>query len=194
MQHANLGLILITILCTFGLIFAQQRSKGVKIFWPICFLAIFQIGSTFWIDTEERFWIFLIINLMWTPLALDDFFNKSVPVWSLIISAGLSGIAFLYFNITSLNILVTVVIILLTARLIIFFIETMLSIQLIGGADYLAAFAFISSLHSHVIGYWIMLFSLLGILHAVRASRAQETIPLIPFMLASWCLVFSMSS
>jgi hypothetical protein len=194
MQHANLGLIVITILCTLGFIITQQRSKGVQILWPICFLAIFQVGGTFWIETEERFWVFLITNLMWTPLAIDDFFNKSVPVWSLIISTGLSGIAFLYFDINTLNLLITVVITLLAARLIILFMETMLSTQLLGGADYLAAFAFISSLHSHVIGYWIMLFSLLGILHAVRASKTQETIPLIPFMLASWCLVFSMSS
>ena len=153
MQHADLGLIIIIILWTVGVIFFQQRSKGIQIFWPVCFLAIFQVGSIVWIESEEKLWVFLIVNLMWTPLAVEDFFNKSVPVWSLIISAGLSGITFLYLQITTLNLLVTIVILIITARVIIFFIETMLSKQLIGGADYLAAFAFISSLHSHAIGY-----------------------------------------
>ena len=74
------------------------------------------------------------------------------------------------------------------------FAEKVFNQQFIGGADYLAAIVFISSLELYLVGYWVTLFSLLGILHIASSANLKVAVPLIPFMLASWCLVFSFSN
>jgi hypothetical protein len=84
--------------------------------------------------------------------------------------------------------------ILLALRICVAVFETLFGKQLIGGADYIAAFAFISTLKSNLLGYWLIFFSLLGILHAVKQNNKTAQIPLIPFMLAGWALTFAISS
>ena len=177
-----------------GIIFFQHRSHGTKLIKPICYLAIFQIGSFFLIENTDFLWVFIVINLMWTPLAIDDFFNKSVSYWPFLIVLLFSTFIFIFFDIISPIKFFSIIFIVLLFRIFVFFAEKVLNQQLVGGADYLAAIVFISSLELYLVGYWVMLFSLLGILHITSSANLKVEVPLIPFMLASWCLVFSFSN
>jgi hypothetical protein len=193
MHPANYQLIIILlILFTIGIIFVQHRSHGMRLLKPVCYLAIFQIGSFFLIENTDFLWVFILINLMWTPLAIDDFFNKSVSYWPFLIVVLFSTLLFIFFDVISPIKFISIVFIILIIRILVFFAEKVLNQQLVGGADYLAAIVFISSLELHIVGYWVILFSLLGILHIKGSANLKVAVPLIPFMLAAWCLVFSL--
>ena len=193
MHPANYQIIIILlILFTIGIIFVQHRSHGMRLLKPVCYLAIFQIGSFFLIENTDFLWVFILINLMWTPLAIDDFFNKSVSYWPFLIVVLLSTLLFIFFDVISPIKFLSIIFIVLLFRIFVFFAEKILNQQLVGGADYLAAIVFISSLELHIVGYWVILFSLLGILHIISSANLKVAVPLIPFMLAAWCLVFSL--
>jgi len=185
-------IIILLILFTIGIIFVQHRSHGMRLLKPLCYLVIFQIGSFFLIENTDFLWVFIVINLMWTPLAIDDFFNKSVSYWPFLIVLLFSTFIFIFFDIISPIKFFSIIFIVLLFRIFVFFAEKVLNQQLVGGADYLAAIVFISSLELHIVGYWVILFSLLGILHIISSANLKVAVPLIPFMLAAWCLVFSL--
>lgn len=186
------NIIILLILFTIGIIFVQHRSHGMRLLKPLCYLVIFQIGSFFLIENTDFLWVFIVINLMWTPLAIDDFFNKSVSYWPFLIVLLFSTFIFIFFDIFSPIKFFSIIFIVLLFRIFVFFAEKVLNQQLVGGADYLAAIVFISSLELHIVGYWVILFSLLGILHIISSANLKVAVPLIPFMLAAWCLVFSL--
>ena len=193
MHPANYQIIIILlILFTIGIIFVQHRSHGMRLLKPVCYLAIFQIGSFFLIENTDFLWVFILINLMWTPLAIDDFFNKSVSYWPFLIVVLFSTLLFIFFDVISPIKFFSIIFIVLLFRIFVFIAEKVLNQQLVGGADYLAAIVFISSLELHIVGYWVILFSLLGILHIISSANLKVAVPLIPFMLAAWCLVFSL--
>ena len=193
MHSANYQIIIILlILFTIGIIFVQHRSHGMRLLKPVCYLAIFQIGSFFLIENTDFLWVFILINLMWTPLAIDDFFNKSVSYWPFLIVVLFSTLLFIFFDVITPIKFFSIIFIVLLFRIFVFFAEKVLNQQLVGGADYLAAIVFISSLELHIVGYWVILFSLLGILHIISSANLKVAVPLIPFMLAAWCLVFSL--
>ena len=193
MHPANYQLIIILlILFTIGIIFVQHRSHGMRLLKPVCYLAIFQIGSFFLIENTDFLWVFILINLMWTPLAIDDFFNKSVSYWPFLIVVLFSTLLFIFFDVITPIKFFSIIFIILLFRIFVFIAEKVLNQQLVGGADYLAAIVFISSLELHIVGYWVILFSLLGILHIISSANLKVAVPLIPFMLAAWCLVFSL--
>ena len=195
MHPADYQIIVISlIVIIIGIIFVQHRSHGMKLIKPICYLAIFQIGSFFLIENTDFLWLYIVINLIWTPLAIDDFFNKSVAYWPFLMIVSLCIFIFIFLDIVSSTVFVLIVLSILLFRGVIFFAEKVFNQQFIGGADYLAAIVFISSLELYLVGYWIMLFSLLGILHITSSANLKVAVPLIPFMLASWCLVFSFSN
>ena len=185
-------IIILLILFTIGIIFVQHRSHGMRLLKPLCYLVIFQIGSFFLIENTDFLWVFIVINFMWTPLAIDDFFNKSVSYWPFLIVLLFSTFIFIFFDIISPIKFFSIIFIVLLFRIFVFFAEKVLNQQLVGGADYLAAIVFISSLELHIVGYWVILFSLLGILHIISSANLKVAVPLIPFMLAAWCLVFSL--
>lgn len=185
-------IIILLILFTIGIIFVQHRSHGMRLLKPLCYLVIFQIGSFFLIENTDFLWVFIVINLMWTPLAIDDFFNKSVSYWPFLIVLLFSTFIFIFFDIISPIKLFLIIFTVLLFRIFVFFAEKVLNQQLVGGADYLAAIVFISSLELNIVGYWVILFSLLGILHIISSANLKVAVPLIPFMLAAWCLVFSL--
>ena len=173
----------------------QQRLKFLTLLKPISYLAIFQLGGIYFLSIKEDvFWVFIFINLLWTPLAIDDYLNKSVAYWPFLFIVSLSTVLLNFFGIGSAIVLLSIATLILIFRILVFFFEKAIGHQLVGGADYLAAFVFISSLDLYFVGHWVILFSLLGILHSLRASSLKVAVPLIPFMLASWCLVFSISN
>jgi len=195
MHPADYQIIVISlIVIIIGIIFVQHRSHGMKLIKPICYLAIFQIGSFFLIENTDFLWLYIVINLIWTPLAIDDFFNKSVAYWPFLMIVSLCIFIFIFLDIVSSTVFVLIVLSILLFRGVIFFAEKVFNQQFIGGADYLAAIVFISSLELYLVGYWVTLFSLLGILHIASSANLKVAVPLIPFMLASWCLVFSFSN
>jgi len=61
--------------------------------------------------------------------------------------------------------------------------------EAIGPADYLAIFSLSFSLLVYTIGIWVILFSLFGMIHYIANNR--QSIPLIPFLFSTWCLVFA---
>ena len=90
------NIIILLILFTIGIIFVQHRSHGMRLLKPLCYLVIFQIGSFFLIENTDFLWVFIVINLMWTPLAIDDFFNKSVSYWPFLIVLLFSTFIFIF--------------------------------------------------------------------------------------------------
>jgi hypothetical protein len=146
------------------------------------------------IQDERNFAFFFLVNLFWLPLAFDDYFTKSVSLQALLIATAATIATVFVFQENTLSYMLIWSSILLALRICVAVFETLFGKQLIGGADYIAAFAFISTLKSNLLGYWLIFFSLLGILHAVKQNNKTAQIPLIPFMLAGWALTFAISS
>lgn len=114
-------IIILLILFTIGIIFVQHRSHGMRLLKPLCYLVIFQIGSFFLIENTDFLWVFIVINLMWTPLAIDDFFNKSVSYWPFLIVLLFSTFIFIFFDIISPIKFFSIIFIVLLFRIFVFF-------------------------------------------------------------------------
>jgi hypothetical protein len=175
-------------------LYLRFKTKGQDNVSPFIFLGLFICGSATLIQDERSFAFFFLVNLFWLPLAIDDYFTKSVSLQALLIATTANIATVFIFKENTLSYMLIWSSILLALRICVAVFETLFGKQLIGGADYIAAFAFISTLKSNLLGYWLILFSLLGILHAVKQNNKTAQIPLIPFMLAGWALTFAISS
>ena len=175
-------------------LYLRFKTKGQDSFSPFIFLGLFICGSATLIQDERSFAFFFLVNLFWLPLAIDDYFTKSVSLQALLIATTATIATVFVFQENTLSYMLIWSSILLALRICVAVFETLFGKQLIGGADYIAAFAFISTLKSNLLGYWLIFFSLLGILHAVKQNNKTAQIPLIPFMLAGWALTFAISS
>ena len=175
-------------------LYLRFKTKGQDSVSPFIFLGLFISGSATLIQDERNFAFFFLVNLFWLPLAFDDYFTKSVSLQALLIATTATIATVFVFQENTLSYMLIWSSILLALRICVAVFETLFGKQLIGGADYIAAFAFISTLKSNLLGYWLIFFSLLGILHAVKQNNKTAQIPLIPFMLAGWALTFAISS
>ena len=175
-------------------LYLRFKTKGQDNVSPFIFLGLFICGSATLIQDERNFAFFFLVNLFWLPLAFDDYFTKSVSLQALLIATTATIATVFVFQENTLSYMLTWSSILLALRICVAVFETLFGKQLIGGADYIAAFAFISTLKSNLLGYWLIFFSLLGILLAVKQHNKTAQIPLIPFMLAGWALTFAISS
>ena len=175
-------------------LYLRFKTKGQDNVSPFIFLGLFICGSTTLRQDERNFAFFFLVNLFWLPLAFDDYFTKSVSLQALLIATTANIATVFIFQENTLSYMLIWSSILLALRICVAVFETLFGKQLIGGADYIAAFAFISTLKSNLLGYWLIFFSLLGILHAVKQNNKTAQIPLIPFMLAGWALTFAISS
>ena len=175
-------------------LYLRFKTKGQDNVSPFIFLGLFICGSATLIQDERSFAFFFLVNLFWLPLAIDDYFTKSVSLQALLIATTATIATVFVFQENTLSYMLIWSSILLALRICVAVFETLFGKQLIGGADYIAAFAFISTLKSNILGYWLIFFSLLGILHAVKQNNKTAQIPLIPFMLAGWALTFAISS
>ena len=175
-------------------LYLRFKTKGQDNVSPFIFLGLFICGSATLIQDERSFAFFFLVNLFWLPLAFDDYFTKSVSLQALLIATTATIATVFVFQENTLSYMLIWSSILLALRICVAVYETLFGKQLIGGADYIAAFAFISTLKSNLLGYWLIFFSLLGILHAVKQNNKTAQIPLIPFMLAGWALTFAISS
>ena len=175
-------------------LYLRFKTKGQDNVSPFIFLGLFICGSATLIQDERSFAFFFLVNLFWLPLAIDDYFTKSVSLQALLIATTANIATVFIFQENTLSYMLIWSSILLALRICVGVFETLIGKQLVGGADYIAAFAFISTLKSNLLGYWLIFFSLLGILHAVKQNNKTAQIPLIPFMLAGWALTFAISS
>ena len=175
-------------------LYLRFKTKGQDSVSQFIFLGLFICGSATLIQDERNFAFFFLVNLFWLPLAFDDYFTKSVSLQALLIATTATIATVFVFQENTLSYMLIWSSILLALRICVAVFETLFGKQLIGGADYIAAFAFISTLKSNLLGYWLIFFSLLGILHAVKQNNKTAQIPLIPFMLAGWALTFAISS
>ena len=175
-------------------LYLRFKTKGQDSVSPVIFLGLFICGSATLIQDERNFAFFFLVNLFWLPLAFDDYFTKSVSLQALLIATTATIATVFVFQENTLSYMLIWSSILLALRICVAVFETLFGKQLVGGADYIAAFAFISTLKSNLLGYWLIFFSLLGILHAVKQNNKTAQIPLIPFMLAGWALTFAISS
>ena len=174
-------------------LYLRFKTKGQDSVSPFIFLGLFICGSATLIQDERSFAFFFLVNLFWLPLAIDDYFTKSVSLQALLIATTATIATVFVFQENTLSYMLIWSSILLALRICVAVFETLFGKQLIGGADYIAAFAFISTLKSNLLGYWLIFFSLLGILHSVKQNNKTAEIPLIPFMLAGWALTFAIS-
>ena len=175
-------------------LYLRFKTKGPDNVSPFIFLGLFICGSGTLIQDERSFAFFFLVNLFWLPLAFDDYFTKSVSLQALLTATTATIATVFVFQENTLSYMLIWSSILLALRICVAVFETLIGKQLVGGADYIAAFAFISTLKSNLLGYWLIFFSLLGILHAVKQNNKTAQIPLIPFMLAGWALTFAISS
>ena len=174
-------------------LYLRFKTKGQDNVSPFIFLGLFICGSATLIQDERNFAFFFLVNLFWLPLAFDDYFTKSVSLQALLIATTANIATVFIFQENTLSYMLIWSSILLALRICVGVFETLIGKQLVGGADYIAAWAFIFTLKSNLLGYWLIFFSLLGILHAVKQNNKTAEIPLIPFMLAGWALTFAIS-
>ena len=169
-------------------IFEKDLLKSLKI---IIFFSIFILTALFLLEgnpTSEIFY-FLLICVLWLPLALDDLDSNSVNRLFLYFASFLSCACL--FMVKTPEIIEFIISPLLV--FIVFFIALMIKNKkgsdAIGPADYLAIFSLSFSLSSYSVGIWIILYSLLGMFHSVINGR--KSIPLIPFLFSAWCLAYA---
>ena len=173
-----------------GIVFFYEKDllKSLKI---IIFFSIFMSTALFLMERSPSGEIlyFLLICILWLPLAIDDLRSSSVNRFFLYFASFLSCACLFMVRkpdtLEMMKSLILVVIVFLVALMI----KNRKGSEAIGPADYLAIFSFSFSLSAHSIGIWIILFSSLGMTHSIINKR--QPIPLIPFLFSAWCLAYA---
>ena len=173
-----------------GIAFFYEKDllKSLKI---IIFFSIFISTALFLLKSSPSAEIvyFLLICVLWSPLALDDFKSNSVNR-SFLYFASFLSCAFLFIVKTpDIHEIMISPILVFIVFLLVLIIKNRKGREAIGPADYLAIFSFSFSLSYSSVGIWIILFSLLGITHSLVNKR--QSIPLIPFLFSAWCLAYA---
>ena len=157
----------------------------------VIFFSVFILTALFLLEgsPSAEIFYFLLVCILWLPLAIDDLKSSSVNRLFLYLASLLSCSCL--FMVKTPDIIELIISPLLV--LIVFFIALIIKNRkgraAIGPADYLAIFSFSFSLPSYSVGIWIIMFSSLGMLHSVANKR--QSIPLIPFLFSAWCLAYA---
>ena len=170
------------------LFFEKDFLKSLKI---IIFFSVFILAALFLQEDSPsgEIFYFLLVCLLWLPLALDDLKSNSVNRLFLYLASFLSCLCLFMVKtpeIAEIMISLLLVLIVFSVALIT---KNRKGREAIGPADYLAIFSFSFSLSPYSVGIWIILFSSLGMIHSVVNKR--QSIPLIPFLLSAWCLAYA---
>ena len=162
--------------------------KSLKIF---IFFSIFILTALFLLEgsPSTEIFYFLLVCILWLPLALDDLKSNSVNRLFLYLASLLSCACLFMLKTPDIIGMTISLILVLVVFLVALIIKNKKGREAIGLADYLAIFSLSFSLLAYTIGIWIILFSLFGMIHYVANNR--QSIPLIPFLFLAWCLVFS---
>ena len=168
--------------------FEKDLLKSLKI---IIFFSIFILTALFLLEDipSAEILYFLLICVLWLPLAIDDLKSSSVNRYFLYFASLLSCACLFMVKTPGTIELIKSPLLVLIIFLIALMIKNRKGSEAIGPADYLAIFSFSFSLSSYSVGIWIILFSLLGMIHSVINGR--KSIPLIPFLFSAWCLAYA---
>ena len=173
-----------------GITFFLEKDflKYLKIF---IFFSIFILTALFLLKSSpsaEIFYFFLVC-ILWLPLALDDLKSNSVNRLFLYLASLFSCACLLMVKTPDIIGMMISLFLVLVVFLVALMIKNRKGREAIGPADYLAIFSFSFSLSYSSVGIWIILFSLLGMIHSVANKR--QSIPLIPFLFSAWCLAYA---
>ena len=171
-----------------ALFYEKDLLRSLK---TIVFFSIFVLTALFLLkgSPSAEIFYFLLVSILWLPLAIDDLKSSSVNRLFLYFASFLScACLFMVRKPDTLEIMISVFLVVLVF-LVALMIKNRKGSEAIGPADYLAIFSFSFSLSAHSIGIWIILFSSLGMTHSIINKR--QSIPLIPFLFSAWCLAYA---
>ena len=167
------------------------RPKNWSTFYGASLATIFALGCLLAVDEVENRKIFVITCLIWIPLTVEDAIYQHVSAKLLYFSTLLTIIMAINFGSNSLLDIAVLVALIIILMICVKYLEHRRNQTVIGSADYFAGSAFMSMLPITSIGIWLMVFPMLGILGYFLNLRSAKQIPLLPYMLAGWCVVFS---
>ena len=168
--------------------FEKDFLKSLKIF---IFFSIFILAALFLLDSSSsaEIFYFLLVCMLWLPLALDDLKSNSVNRLFLYLASILSCLCLFMVRTPDINGMTISLFLVLVVFLVALIIKNKKGREVIGPADYLAIFSLSFSLSSYSVGIWIILFSSLGMIHS--AANKRQSVPLIPFLFSAWCLTYA---
>ena len=168
--------------------FEKDFLKSLK---TITFFSVFILMALFLLKGNPTYKIFyfLLICVLWLPLALDDLNSNSVNQFFLYFASLLSCAGLFMVETPEIIELIISPLLVVTVFLVALVIKSRKGSEAIGSADYLAIFSFSFSLSSYSVGIWIIVFSSLGMVHSIINKR--QAIPLIPFLFSAWCLTYA---
>ena len=168
--------------------FEKDFLKSLKIF---IFFSVFILTALFLLggSPSTEIFYFLLVCILWLPLALDDLKSSSVNRLFLYLASLISCMCLFMVKTPDIIGMTISLILVLIVFLVALIIKNRKGREAIGPADYLAIFSFSFSLSSSSVGIWIIMFSSLGMIHSVANKR--QSIPLIPFLFSAWCLAYA---
>ena len=186
MLPASISIFTYLTLVTF--FFEKDFLKSLK---TIIFFSVFILAALFLLEgsPSAEIFYFLLVCILWLPLALDDLKSNSVNRIFLYLASLFSCLGLLMVKTLDIHGMMISLFLVLIVFLLALIIKNRKGREAIGPADYLAIFSFSFSLSSSSVGIWIILFSSLGMIHSLVNKR--QSIPLIPFLFSAWCLAYA---
>ena len=177
-----------TYLTVVAFFFEKDLLKTLK---TIIFFSVFILVALFLLEgsPSAEIFYFLLVCILWLPLALDDLKSNSVNRIFLYLASLFSCLGLLMVKTLDIHGMMISLFLVLIVFLLALIIKNRKGREAIGPADYLAIFSFSFSLSPYSVGIWIILFSSLGMIHSVVNKRLS--IPLIPFLFSAWCLAYA---
>ena len=170
------------------------RPKNFSELCGSSFAFIFAIGCLFALKEGLCQTAYVAICLLWIPLTVDDAINQNVSAKLLYSATAVTVILSVVVQHRSILDVFIIAVSIFCVFCLVKYLESRVNKVLIGDADYYACLAFVSVLPVSTVGIWLVIFSGLGILGSFVSNRVSQEIPLLPYMLAGWCLVFTLLS
>ena len=170
------------------------RPKNFSELCGSSFAFIFAIGCLFALKEGLCQTAYVAICLLWIPLTVDDAINQNVSAKLLYSATAVTVILSVVVQHRSILDVFIIAVSIFCVFCLVKYLESRVNRVWIGDADYFACFAFVSVLPVSTVGIWLVIFSGLGILGSFVSNRVSQEIPLLPYMLAGWCLVFTLLS
>ena len=167
------------------------RPKNFSELCGSSFAFIFAIGCLFALKEGIIPTLYVAICLLWIPLTVDDAINQNVSAKLLYSATAVTVILSVVVQHRSILDVCIVAVSIFCVFCLVKYLESRVNKFLIGDADYYACLAFVSTLPVSAIGIWLTIFPLLAILGFFVSYRVSQQIPMLPYMLAGWCLVFT---
>ena len=167
------------------------RPKNFSELCGSSFAFIFAIGCLFALQEGISQTAYVAICLLWIPLTVDDAINQNVSAKLLYSATAVTVILSVVVQNRSILDVFIVAVSIFCVFCLVKYLESRVNKVLIGDADYYACLAFVSILPVSAIGIWLTIFPLLAILGFFVSYRVSQQIPMLPYMLAGWCLVFT---